>query len=782
MKTSRATYVLLGLFLTGLLLLWGLDRAGVLTEAERLRRIDRVLPDLIDASPDDVHKIEIDREGDGDGDGERLVFERLGRRNWRMRAPLDAAADPGALQNVIANLKNLRKSPDAGTIQGSPEDFGLAPPAATVRLWGMETSPGASPLAALELGKTSRGNRYVRAGEGAGIEVVDKRALDVIDRPAVEWRETRPIPLSTFQIKGLAIHRPGLDVKAERGAGGRWRLTAPVRFPANDAKVEGALAALCSLRIKAAEGGFAADGVTDFAPFGLDEPAVRIELTPASADPVEPLVLMVGDSPKDDPQRVYVRRSDQNEVALVDGGFLAEIPTQREGFRDSHVAEVVPPAVDRIQIKAPEGLFEIVRARGGWELKSPRPGKADSILVDALLGSIDALQTSEFLDPKHLADAGLDPPITTLRVWQRGADGRDGDADEPVVALNLGIHDVLKKTIYAQVPGDSVVLALPDTFLSVLPKTSFAYGDLSLPAAQPERIDQLTIVLKHRTVVLEPATESATPNEWRMVSPVKARADAQAVATALATLANMRAREYMADDVGDGVRFGLNDPSLEVKWRYGKSGSASASAEPAETTSLRVGEAVPGEPGARYATLGDRPAVFALDEATLRPFVGEFHDTLVLSFPADAARRLILRSPDRTLAFARRAQPHGDPTDWTPEPGTSVQGVDLSRFNDLVKALSQLRTPGFLQYEGPIPESTGLAEPRLVVEVGFDGDQPPRQVRFGATIETGWIYAAVGDESSGPVFMMPAAAWEAMIPQAADEGAPALPSNVFAPG
>ena len=772
MKTSRATYVLLGLFFAGLLLLWGLDRAGVLTEAERNRRADRVLPDLIDASPDDVHKIEIDRGG------ERLVFEKLGRRNWRMRAPLDVAADPGAFRNVFANLKNLRKSPDAGTIQGSAQDFGLDPPTATVRVWvGTSESPNEPPSATLALGETAGGNRYVRAGDGAGIEVVDKRALDVIDRPAVEWRETRPIPLSTFQIEGLAIHRPGLDIKAERGAGGRWRLTSPVRFPADDAKVEGALASLCSIRIKAAEGGFAADGVTDFAPFGLDQPAVTIELTPSSDDPAGPLVLLVGSSPKNDPKRVYVRRSDQNEVALVDGGFLAEIPTALEAFRDRHVAEVVPPAVDRIEIKAPEGLFQIVRAREGWELKSPRPGKADPILVEALLGSIDALQTSEFLDAKHLADMGLDPPLTTLKLWQRGPDGA---AAEPAVDLNFGLHDVLKKTIYAQVPGDSVVLAVPDTFLSVLPKTSFAYGDLSLPAAQPERIDQLTIALKHRTVVLEPDSESATPNQWSMVSPVKAPADARAVATALATLANLRAREYVADDVGDGVRFGLDAPSLEVKWRYGKSGSASA--EPAATTSLRIGEAVPGEPGARYATIGDRPAVFALDEATLQPFVAEFHETLVLSFPVDAARRLILRSPHRQLAFARRALPQGDATDWSPEAGTSAQGVDLSRFNDLVKALSQLRTPGFLQYEGPFPESTGLAEPRLVVEVGFDGDQPPRRVRFGKSTETGWIYAAAGDDDarSGPVFMMPAAAWEALIPQA-DQGAPALPSNVFAP-
>jgi len=780
MKTSRTTYVLLGLFFTGLLLLWGLDRAGILTEAERNRRADRVLPDLIDANPDDVRKIEIDREG------ERLVFEKLGRENWRMRAPLDVAADAGALENLFANLKNLRKSPDAGTIQGPAEDFGLAPPTATVRLWVGEADAAPDgrsdepPSAVLELGKTARGNRFVRTGDGAGVEVVDKRALERIDRPAVAWRETRPVPLSTFQIDGLAIHRPGLEIQAERGVGGQWRLTSPVRFPADGAKLESALAALCSIRVNPDDGGFAANAVTDFAPFGLDAPAVTIELT-SSAFPVNPLILLVGESPEDQPDRVYVRRADQDEVALVDDGFLSEIPMDRVGFRSQHVAEVYPPTVDRIEIQAPVGDFEIVRAREGWELKSPRPGQADPILVEALLGAIDALQTSEFFDPERLSGAGLDPPTTTLKVWQREPDGRGGTASEPAVTLEIGNHDVLKKTIYARIPGDSVILALPDSFLSVLPKTSFAYGDLSLPAAQPERVDELTIVQKHQRIVLRPDSESATPNQWRMVSPVTARADARAVATALATLANLRAVEYVADDIGDGARFGLDAPELEIRWRYGKSESESAEAEAEPTTSLRVGGAVPGETGARYAALSDRPAVFTLDEATLQPFVAEFHDPVVLTFPADSARRLILRSPHRRLAFVRRAQPTGGPTDWTPEPGVSTRGVDLSRFDDLIKALSQLRTTRFMQYEGPIPESVGLAEPRLVVEVEFDGDRPSRGVRFGATTENGWIFATLGDGITGAVFLMPATAWEAIIPTA-DQPLPPLPSDVFAPG
>ena len=78
-------------------------------------------------------------------------------------------------------------------------------------------------------------------------------------------------------------------------------------------------------------------------------------------------------------------------MALIDARFLAEIPNDRLGFRGQHVAELIPPAAYRVEIKTPNGPFELVRNPSGWELVAPRPGMADGFLVDSLLGEIDAL-------------------------------------------------------------------------------------------------------------------------------------------------------------------------------------------------------------------------------------------------------------------------------------------------------------------------------------------------------------------------------------------------------
>lgn len=776
MKTSRTTYILIGLFFGGLLLLWGLERAGVLTESQRLRRHDRILPALMDLKEADVRKVEIVRNG------ETLTFERRGRHGWQMSGALNASADANDVESLIQNLRALQRSPDAGVLDGPDESFGLAPAEATIRLWtagAQEGSPSAEPIVSLEVGKATDSHRYVKARGAGGIDVVDPKILAVVDRTAADWRDKMLAPLPTFQVSGLTVERPGLKIKADRGAGGQWILTEPVHMPADGSKIEAALASLAGLRVAPPSGSFAADDVTDFTPFGLDAPQATIELR-SPAEPSNPTVLMIGKSPADQPGRVYVRRGDQDDVALVDAHFLGEIPTDSLGFRGQNVAQLIPQAAYRVEIKAPNGPFELIRKPSGWELISPRPGKADMFLVDALLGEIDALQTSEYLEPSQVADAGLDPPIMTVRVWQMEIDGskkNTSSADAPpAVELLLGRHDAFRKTIYGRLPGDSYILALPDTFLEVLPKNSYAFRDRALPGVRPELVTKLTLVRDGRTTVLEP--DPNDPNQWRMTAPVKAKANVPAVTALLVGLSNLRADDFAADSPGDGAAFGLDAPVIELSWEV--KADEGGSGGPG-TGSLKVSKAVRGKPSSFYATLSDYPPVFTLDAAVLRPLTAEFHDTVVQKYPHLDVRRLVLLWPSRALGFTRTSRPTGKPTDWTPDPGTSIAGIDMSLFDKLVEQLSELHAVRFTQYEGPIPTSTGLAEPRLAIEVGFGSERPPSVVRIGASTGDGHVLATVGDGLTGSVFLLPDTAWEAMIAADAGKPAPTLPEDVFAP-
>ena len=543
------------------------------------------------------------------------------------------------------------------------------------------------------------------------------------------------MPVPTFQVASLAVHRDGLNIQAQRGRGGQWRLTAPIVVPANGAKVESALAALSSVRVVEGAKGFVADNVTDFAPYGLDKPEATIELT-TPVQPDGPMVLQVGKRAPDNPDRVYVRRADQDDVALVDARFLSEIPKDSTAFRGQLVAEIEPAAVSEIQIevKSLGTTFTLNPKGNAWELTSPRTEKADTYLVQSLLNQLSTLKTSEFLDPARVLRPELAPPVMTIKVWQRSANGRpkaagtatDAPARPPALSLLIGRHDVLKKTVYGRLEGDDVILALPDSLLDVLPKNTFAYRDRGVLELNAAAVTKLTLLRGGSTTVLEPSEAAGAPNQWRMVAPVKAPADSRAVTQLMALLSNLRADEFVADLAKGEKSFGLDQPSIVVSWELttiasaSASTSAAASGDSGQAAARRSG-------GAPWFPSADRQARPAQARAGLtRPstdcrspsrsarkpimaLLAEFHDTQVLSFPAGSIHRLVLRLPGRTLAFTRASRPTGGPTDWTAEPGTDLKGIDLSRFSDLVKQLSQLHTTRFYQYEGPIPAGTGLA-------------------------------------------------------------------------
>jgi hypothetical protein len=785
MKSSRKTTIGMALFFGALLSLWGLERAGVRTSWDRERRSDRVLPDLIDTPADEIRRVVIERKG------EHLIFERRAgaSRKWQMVEPLGVAAEPTRLETLVRNLKELRKSPDAGTITGPAATYGLDPPAATVRLFGGEASSADHPMASMEVGNVVRGNRYVRPSGAEGIEVAEARLLTPLDLPAAEWRQAVVMAVPTFQVESLSITRrappggaggnragvspassPGPRViRAQRNRANRWKLTEPFPAPADGAKIESLLAALGSLRVVDGAKGFVADNVTNFAPFGLAEPEITIELRTTGKED-EPFVLEVGRPVPERPDRVYVRQGGQDDVVVVGAKALGEIPDQEIALRSQQVADIVPGAVSEIVIHAGSDTFSLSKEPAGWELLTPQREKADGPEVQTLLNRLSTVQTSEFLQPGTIADPRLDPPVMAIQIRQVMQDpSQRGPANQSVSVLDLklGRHDVAKRTVYARLEGDRVILAIPETLLEVLPKNRYSFRDRTIAAESPERIRKLTIRRGARTDELEPAT-SGEPNSWRMRSPVDARADTATVTQALTALRILRAEEFVAGSAGDGKAFGLDHPIMTIEWLSDREHR------------LKIGAAVPRAP-TFYATLEEQPFVFTLNAATLRPFDAEFHDRRIWSFEAARAARLVLRWPHQSITLHRRAPVSKGQLEWVPDAGASAPTIDLSRIGALVATMSGLQATRYFQYDGPLPAASGLPWPRLQVELTLApaGPDPSYVLRVGSTTSDGQVCAAVGTADSGPGFLLPAPPWNDLI--RSGEAFPPIPDIPFGP-
>jgi Domain of unknown function (DUF4340) len=763
MKTYLKTYILIGLFFTSLLAYWGLERAGVRTENERRLRESRILPDLIEVSDASVRKLVIERGP------ERMVFERRGSGlgSWQMVEPKDVAAEPTRLETLVRNLKELRKSLDAGKITGPEDSFGLAPPVATVSLWG-EAGKVGEPLATLALGKTIRGNRYVRPAGTEDIEVADSKLLNAVDLPVSDYREQVVMGVPTFRVASVTVKRLGQVIRAERTERGRWYVTKPVNAPANPAKVESLLAALASLRVVDGEKGFVADNVRDFAPFGLAGSEMTVELT--TIRPSErPLVLHVGKTVPDRPDRVYVRQGDQDDVVIVDAKALSEVPTSAVALRSQKVADIELGAVTKIEIQARSDTFSLNRGPTSWELSAPRKEKADTASVMSFLSRIDGLQTSEFFQANQLANPELDPPVMTVKIWEkkRAQASTSSPEELPSLVLRFGRHDLLRKVIFARLENDEAILAVPDTIVEVLPKNTFAFRDLTMVSLSPAEVRKLIVTRAGRTDELEP-NKGGEPNRWRLRRPIDAPADTRSVTQVLAMLSNLRADQVITDSVGDGKKFGLDHPLMEIVW------------ETDRTHRLKVGSQVP-RSAAYFAHAEDQPFVFTIKTEILKPLEAELRDHVVMSFPAARAERMMLiwGWPPRTVAFKHRTQVAKGQAEWVDEPGFDATGIDQSRVTPLVKALSNLEAVRFAQYDGEIPPYTGLHHPRLTIEILLSAAEPTRVLRIGYPTNEGHVFAAEGSSGSGPVFLLPVGAWDALI-QSGERLDP-LPANVFAP-
>ncbi len=226
--------------------------------------------------------------------------------------------------------------------------------------------------------------------------------------------------------------------------------------------------------------------------------------------------------------------------------------------------------------------------------------------------------------------------------------------------------------------------------------------------------------------------------------------------------------EFITDSAPEPKKFGFDKPLLEVAWESDRSHR------------LKVGAQVP-KAAAYYATVEGEPYVFTVTAESLKVFEAEFRDRLVMSFPLASAERVVLNWgwPKRKVALRHRSPVTPPEPEWVAEADSDAAGIDLSTATALVKALSRLDAMRYYQYEGEIPVATGLNRPRLRVEVFLGSEPTPRVLRIGFTTSLGYVVAAAGTADSGPVFALPAVAWDHLIQSG--ERQVSLPNQVFAP-
>ena len=794
---NKLTYALITLFFGGLVAVWWADRAGIKTNQQADALKELVLPELDGRKASEVARVELSGAG-----GPEVAFERRGGDRWQMVTPVEALADRGKVDSFLASLKNLRKSRDAGVVEGPADRFGLGSPR-VVKLLG----PGgaSAPLATLELGdgKSLAGLRYVRPA-GGPIVVVDALPLAAADQPAADWRERSLLDASSLDVWRLKIGGPGRDLAAAR-RGQHWQITGPIQAPGDDGKFEGVVADLTALHAEDGAKGFVAEGVTDWKKYGLDTPDLTIEVGGGGGpdgkerdEKTATQVVRVSAPLPGKPDRAYARRDDQDDVILVNPKALASLGKSANDLRSHKVANFDKAKADYLVIRVGTSEHELARTPAGWAVvrrsggKVEPVGKADEPLVATLLAKLEGLETSEFLDPKHYPEARLDAPAAAVKLWEVGSSSEalraaaEGPTGEPTLDLTLGNRNPLAKVVYARSAGDpSTLLALPEAIMEAFPSGPLAYRDRTVLSQDRFALDRLTVrrapvaaAGPPLAVLQSPATPHPGPEsfgQWQLTEPVKAPADPQAVARLAVLLSGLRAEALVAEEA-DPKAYGLDAPWLSVAWTPRPGANASARA-------LDLGKEVPGGSGARFARLSGSKVVFTVHARAVEILDAELRDHTLLAFPAEKVSQIELRWPGRSIALARDPAGTAKVPAWMPRPGADLSGFEVARVNTLLESLANLQAARFTQYDGPIPAAAGLASPAFEAVVTLGGETTPRVVRLGAPgprfADQTTRHAAASADANGAVALLAGPLWELWVEPPARAGE--LPANPFAP-
>lgn len=406
---------------------------------------------LIEVAPDDVTGLTLTY-----GDREIALAERDGA--WRLTKPVDAAADPLTVKNLI---RAIAEAEVKKTIDDPPQDllpFGLAPPFVTIVL---TTRDGAA-LPAIKVGKTTAvsASTYVQRADRPAIYLTASSFRTGVDKQPKDLRDKTIVAFNDADVTALTLRGEGDSGGAVELAkkNGEWWIEQPAAYRADNNAVRALLSTIRNLR------------ATDFA---NDNPAPADLAADGLAPPQRQLVLHLGadrtvtlDVGRPTEQGLYVKAGDRPTVFVVGKWVASDLGKGVNELRDKTLLTFDPTAAGSIAVTRADGAnFTLASKDGAWSLTAAE-APTNPAAATAFVGALSRLAGSQVLaesapDP---AAYGLAAPAITVRVT-----GRDS---KPIGTVRLGTisPDPPATQHTAQRDGDPAVMLLGEFQFNQLDK------------------------------------------------------------------------------------------------------------------------------------------------------------------------------------------------------------------------------------------------------------------------------------------------------------------------
>ncbi|HVN63832.1 MAG TPA: DUF4340 domain-containing protein [Candidatus Binataceae bacterium] len=223
--------------------------------------------EILSFNPADVNKLILANDN-----GQTTEFDRDGDK-FKMVKPVDYPTDTLRVREILSTLSNTRVQDFVSDAPTNVAQYGLEKPhfTATVVLdngqeqslmFGFRPSSGSAGV-------------YARRGESVPVYTVGNYELENVDRPLLEFHDTKIINLDPSTVTNVSVTNGSGKFTLERSAPGKWAVIQ------NGQSHEGNAVAIDQflVRLRGLRGmSVAADPMTDPAAYALDKPAIEIAL------------------------------------------------------------------------------------------------------------------------------------------------------------------------------------------------------------------------------------------------------------------------------------------------------------------------------------------------------------------------------------------------------------------------------------------------------------------------------------------------------------------------
>lgn len=257
---------------------------------------------------------------------------------------------------------------------------------------------------------------YVARADRPAVYTVRKWTLEVFEHDLEEYRRRRVLELDRAQATRVDIYvgkEHKLGFQRETGETPTpWRFNHPMTARADQDLVETLVSKVANLRAET----FVADAVSDFAPYGLDEPAWRIVVS--TADGKHELLggNVAGGSEAAFPS-YYVRSADLASVYTTASPVRRDVSLPISEWRDDMLMRFDVGLVRKIVIAGASESVSAARddAQETWRMEDEAARYANAQVM-ALLRTLLDVRARDYVDdaPPSLQRYGLETPSTSV--------------------------------------------------------------------------------------------------------------------------------------------------------------------------------------------------------------------------------------------------------------------------------------------------------------------------------------------------------------------------------